>query len=320
MARGQRGSAAAASLLDLAVVCGIVSVTYLAWLGDWPGPLRVGVGALAVLSVPGYALTALLFPARRTAGDSAARGSLRPLERLVCAVGLSLVSVPLVVLFLNYTPGGIDSQSVVASLCVVSLSITAAAAIRRLRVPPDERFRLPVGETLARAGGADRVDVVVAALFVCTIAVAGTAVATTGEQGVTEFYLLAEDDETGALMADDYPTAIAPNGSEPVYVGIENDEGKRLSYTVLVEFQRLGTVDGERVVRSRSELERLTTTLAHGESDRTGVRVSPPASATGERLRLTVLLYTGDVSGTPPIADAYRTTHVWVRVPGGGAP
>jgi uncharacterized membrane protein len=311
------------TLLDLVVVSGITLTTYLVWLlpGNPLGPLRVLVGGAFVLVLPGYVLTAVLFPGREPPLSGAAGGlapaSLSPLERLVCSVGLSLVSVPLVGLFLNYTQWGITQQSVVLALLWFVLITTALAAVRRLGVPPAERFRLRVDSGFTRPSGA---TLAIAALFVLSVGVAGTALATTdGGQRLTEFYLVAQDEETGEAVAGDYPTSIAPNGSAPVYVGLENHEAQTTDYTVLVEFHRVGTVDGERTVVSRTEQKRLTTTLRPGESDRTGVRISPPASAAGEQLRLTFMLYTGDVGETPRIADAYRTVHIWVDVPGGAA-
>lgn len=318
----------AKSLLDLAVVGGIVLLEYLVWLlpGNVLGPLRVLVGGAFVLFTPGYALTALLFPAREPTvsetDDRRTPGHLSPLERFVCSVGLSLCTVPLLALFLNYTPWGLDSQSVVLSLCAFVTAVTAAAVVRRLLVAPANRVRLPAGEALPRLLGADRVNLVIAVLFVLSLSVAGTALATSeGGQRFSELYLLSEDDETGELVADDYPEALAANASAPLTVGIGNHEGQRTPYTVLVEFHRVAPVEGERTVVSRTEADRLTTTLGAGESARANVSVSPPASASGERLRLTVMLYRGDVGEKPPIPAAYRTVHVWVEVPApGGVP
>lgn len=312
--------ATAAALLDLAIVCSIVSATYFAWRfpGSVPGALRVVVGVVFVLGVPGYAVTALLFPAREpellSRVDRFSPGYLAPLERLVCSVGLSLMTVPLLVLFLDYTQWGITPQSVLLSLCWFTVAATALAAIRRVRTAPTERFRLSVGNAVRRAAGTGRVNLVIAVLLVSSAGLAGTALATTPDSGFTELYLLGEDEETGNLTAGDYPSAIAPDETAPIYVGVDNHERRTIDYTVVVEFQRVQTVDGERSVVSRMELRRLSTTLEPGQSDRAGIRVSPPSSAAGERLRLTFLLYTEDVPENPRIDDAYRSVHTWVNV------
>lgn len=310
------------ALLDLAVVCGITLLTYAVWLlpGNPLGPLRVLIGGAFVLLGPGYALTAALFPHGESAVSvTSERVALSGLERLVYALGLSIVTVPLLALFLNYTGWGITPSSVVLTLVWFVLGVTGVAALRRLRAPAAERYRLPVGDAIARLTGAGPATAVIGVLFVLSLAVAGTALATTdGGQRYTEFYLMGEDDETGELVADDYPEAIAPGDSAPVYVGIENRERRQMSYTVLVEFHGVSTVDGERTVTGRWREARYETQLGDGATNGTGVRVSPPESAASDRLRLTVMLYRGSAGENPRIDDAYRTVHVWVDVPSGG--
>jgi len=328
MARGRRwGTRGVSTLLDLVVVCGTVLTTYVIWLlpGNPLGPLRVLVGGSFVLLLPGYTLTAALFPRRESGlavtGGRLAPGSLSGLERLVYSVGLSVVTVPLLALFLNYTAWGINSQSVVLTLSWFVLAATGLAAVRRLGVPPAERFRLPVGDAVDGVTGAGPATAVIGVLFVLSIAVAGTALATSdGGERYTEFYLLSEDEETGELVADDYPDAIAPGDTEPVYVGIENREGQPMEYTVLTEFHRISD-DGERSINARWHEDRYETRLGPGETNGTALRVSPPAAAAGERFRLTLLLYRGSVGENPSIDDAYRTVHIWVDVPAdGGGP
>ncbi|WP_324661881.1 DUF1616 domain-containing protein [Haloarcula sediminis] len=310
------------TLLDLAVVCGIALLTYAGWrLQVNPaGPLRVLLGGAFVLLGPGYAVTAALFP-RRASAVAGGRLALSGLERFVCTVGLSIVTVPLLVLFLNYTRWGITTSSVVLTLVWFVVAVTGLAAVRRLRVPPAERYRVTVGDALAGRTGAGPATAVIGVLFVLSLAVAGTALATTdGGQRYTEFYLMAQDDETGELVADDYPEAIAPVEAAPIYVGIENRERRQMNYTVLVEFHRVESVDGERTVTARWREERYGTQLRPGAVNGTGVRVSPPDAAAGDRLRLTLLLYRGSLEGNPRIDDAYRSVHVWITVPpsGGG--
>ena len=310
------------TLLDLAVVCGIALITYGIWRFQVNplGPLRVLVGGAFVLLGPGYALTAALFPRREsTVPVTGGRLTLSGLERLVYAVGLSIVTVPLLVLFLNYTNWGITPSSVILTLVWFVLGVTVVAAVQRLRVPPAERYRLPVGDAVTGLTSAGPATALIGVLFVLSLAVAGTALATTdGGQRYTEFYLLSQDDETGDVVADDYPEEIAPGASAPVYVGIENRERRQTEYTVLVELHRVSTVDGERTVTARWREARYQTQLRNGASNGTGVRVSPPDSTVGDRLRLTVLLYKGSPGENPRIDGAYRSVHVWVNVTSGG--
>lgn len=59
--------------------------------------LRVPIGLLMVLFVPGYVLIAALFPKRE---------DLDGIERIALSFGLSIAVVPLIGLGLNYTPWG----------------------------------------------------------------------------------------------------------------------------------------------------------------------------------------------------------------------
>ncbi len=57
--------------------------------------LRIPIGLLMVLFVPGYVLIAALFPRK---------GDLDGIERIALSFGLSIAVVPLIGLGLNYTP------------------------------------------------------------------------------------------------------------------------------------------------------------------------------------------------------------------------
>jgi uncharacterized membrane protein len=326
MVRGRsRGTGAVSTLLDLAVVCGIALTTYGAWLRPelQLGPGRILLGAAFVLLAPGYAVTAALFPRRESTlsrtGGRLAPGHLTGLERVVYAVGLSIVTVPLLALFLNFTQWGITSQSVLLALLSFILVATGMAAVRRLRVPPDERFRLPLGNAFSALTSTRPATAVIAVLFVLSLAVAGSALVTANSgQQLTEFYLLSQDEETGELVADDYPEAISPRGSAPIFVGIENREAGPTEYTVLAEFHRVNGTGDDRAVTTRWRTASYETQLGVGETNTTRLSVSPPEDGAGERLRLTLLLYTGSTPENPRIDDAYRTVHIWVDVPADG--
>ena len=60
-------------------------------------PVRIVLGLLLVLFLPGYSLIAALFPGK---------GDLDGIERIALSFGLSIAVVPLLGLALNYTPFG----------------------------------------------------------------------------------------------------------------------------------------------------------------------------------------------------------------------
>lgn len=84
--------------------------------------LRYVFGLLFVLYLPGAALIELLYPKP---------SSLSQLERLALSIGLSLASVPLVGLILNYTPWGIRLDPIIVSLSTLTLALSLGAAARK---------------------------------------------------------------------------------------------------------------------------------------------------------------------------------------------
>lgn len=110
------------NLSDLLLVSVLaVAMLGLALLGWDAGPLRLVLGLLLVLVLPGYALTAALFP----------DATLPRTDRLLYTVGLSLVVTILGGFVLNWTPWGLRTQSWAVLLSYITLGGCVAAVVRR---------------------------------------------------------------------------------------------------------------------------------------------------------------------------------------------
>lgn len=118
---------------DLLVIIGFVAVS--AVIITVPplsaSLLRVVVGFILVLFLPGYVLVSTLFPRN---------GELDAIERIALSFGLSICVVVFVGLSLNYTPWGIRLGSILLTLSAFILVFTAVTAIRRIYIPESERF------------------------------------------------------------------------------------------------------------------------------------------------------------------------------------
>jgi uncharacterized membrane protein len=326
---------------DLAAVVALVALTVGAVFvpGVSDTPLRVVVGLPFVLFVPGYALVAALFPERgpdRTgeagdgpagpdpdpeAGTDADAGGIDGIERVALAFGTSIAVVPLLGLVLNFTPFGIRLVPVVASVGGFTLVATGVAAVRRRDLPDAERFRVPYRAWLAAARAElfepdDRTDaalnVLLAASVVLAAASVGYAVAVPKQgESFTEFYLLTEGAD-GDLVADGYPTEFTAGEGRSLVVGIGNQEHERVNYTVVVQLDRVRVANDSTTVLERTELRRFTPGLAHNGTWQRSHVVTP--RTTGERLRLTYLLYRDAPPATPSVDTAYREVHLWVNV------
>lgn len=290
-------------------------------------PLQVALGLVFVFLAPGYAFVSLLFPERaappdagleavraRTGDDTTVSGT----ERAVLALGLSVVIVPLVGLVMNFTSWGIAPTPILVSLAAVTLVLTVGAAVRRLRRPADRRFGVDVLGWLARGRNWIRQPPSRTESALNLVLVVGLVLATSGivyavampkpGERFSEFYLLTEDEETGELVADGYPTELTRGEQATLVVGVTNQEHRTTEYTVVVELQRLRP-DG--TVVEVSQLHQFSTTLEHNESWQQ--RHTVDSTIVGERLRLAYLLYRGAPPSDPTFDNAYRSVHVWVN-------
>ncbi len=305
-------------------------------------PLRIVLGLVFVLFLPGYAIIAALFPEDGSppgedgrpddwadeTSDSGAQPApqatdrgIDGIERVALSIGLSIAVVPLLGLLLNFTPWGIRLVPVALTIAVVTGVATVVAAFRRRALPAEERFEVPYREWVA-AGRSEllepdsKSDAILNVVLALSVMLAvgsvayAVAVPTEGEQ-FTEFYLLTED-EDDELVADDYPEEFVQGESEPVVVGIGNHEHEPVEYTVIVQQQRVATEGNETQVDERQQLDRFEATLSHNETLHHEHELEP--TMTGEDLRVEYLLYRGDPPANPAAENAYRTLHLWVSV------
>lgn len=298
--------------------------------------LRSVLAVPFVLFVPGYAVVAALFP-EAGASDAeadegtdesarAARPGLTYVERAALSFGVSIAVVPLVGLVLNLTPFGIQLAPVLLSVAGLTLAASALAVYRRLQLPVTDRFSVPyrrwgrsaVGVFSGHESNLDRLlTVVTVVALLLAVTSAGYALAVPKEaDAFTELYLVTERDD-GELVADDYPTEFVSGESRSLVVGVGNYEHQSVEYSLVVELQNATVANNSTRVRERAELSRQRLTLADEETREREVTVTP--EMTGDRLRLSFMLFKGDPPSTPTADEAYRETHLWISVSEGSA-
>jgi uncharacterized membrane protein len=327
--RGRNGSPDSGSALPVDIAAALVFTALTVAVATVPvlreTPLRVGIALAFVLFVPGYVSVAALFPGASGRGDDSrtTRRDLHALERVVLSFGLSVALVPLVGFVLSFTPWGIRLDPVLAALTALVAAAATAAVVRRRRLPPEERFAVRPRSWVrtARTGllePASRRDAALNALVICAILLATGSVAfavaepTGGEpESFTTFSLLTEN-ESGALVADGYPTEFERGEPESVVVSVSNREGQSVRYTVVAELQRVRVGGDTTRVTAATELARISNGVEANGTWRRTVRLAP--ETTGERLRLQFLLYRGSAPSDPSSETAYRELHLWVDV------
>ena len=259
-------------------------------------PVRIPLGVLMVLFVPGYTLIAALFPKKT---------DLEGIERAALSFGLSIAVVPLIGLGLNYTPWGIRLTPVVVSLAVFTIAMAAAAYWRRMHLPAGERFSIQFSETISTWKGeilADdkgRLDKALTIILIITIFLSIAAlvyVIVTPKQGekFTEFYILGPGGK-----AYDYPTSVQAGNRSTVIIGVVNHEYALVNYTMSISL-------------NNTPLMSMNLTLLHNETWEKPV--SYVLNHTGYRQKQEFLLYR---EGN--ITSPYRDLHLWVNVSQNGS-
>jgi uncharacterized membrane protein len=327
---------------DLVAIVVLVAATDIAALAPVISetPLRIVLGLPFVLFLPGYAFVAALFPeeGRSPTGDAEgtpdnetgegdegrrlSRDGIDGIERTALSFGLSVAISPLIGLVLNFTPLGIRLVPIVLAISGFTLLMTGAAAVRRWTLPAEERFRVPYRRWYDELHASilqpeTRTDAVLNVVLVLSLLLAVSSVSYAvmfPKQGesFSALYLLTEN-ESGELVASDYPQNFTVGESKPLIVGVNNHEHQSMNYSLIVELQRVrfGENNSTRVLEEE-RLHRFSPTIGANETWRERHQVEP--TMTGERLRLAYLLYRGTPPGEPTVNNAYRETHLWVNV------
>ena len=261
--------------LDLMCVVALIVLLGLALTLPVWAPIRVALSFLFVLLAPGYALSALLFPRR---------GDVDAVERLVLSLGLSIASLPLMGVTLHYTSLGIQMLPMTLSLGVFTLLALGGAALRRRRLPTQQRFFS--GDNLASFWSSLRLLAGTLLLFATVIF---TVSALRPPERVTEFYILG----TGGKL-EAYPTMVGPGQPFNVTLGITNYEKRPMTFSVELPF---------------GAEERLSTkTIESGATWRRSVTLQAPPDADPGRTALTFHLYrNGD-------REPYRSLQLFVSL------
>ena len=326
---------------DLVVIIGFVVLAVLSVVlpGIRETPIPMILGLPFVLFVPGFALIAIIFPEAGTDGTndgdnldkdtdveqdsivSSSTSAINGIERIALSLVTSIAIVVLFGLVLKFTPWGIQLLTIFISVGGFTLIAALVGAQRREALDPEDRFVVPYETALGRVREEllepdTRADLALNILLVVSLLVvvggAGYAVTVPQESGsFTEFYILTEN-ETGELVAGEYPDEFVTGESNPLIVGINNQEYETTSYTAVVQIQRVQIENGTATVEESEMLQQFSPTLEHNETWQQRHQVAP--TMTGERLRLTYLLYEGDPPSNPTTENAYREVHLWVNV------
>lgn len=261
--------------------------------------LRIFLGILMVLFLPGYAIVAALFPGKDSiSGD----------ERVAYSIGLSVALVPFIGYGLLYTSWGMNIGPLMISISGLILVMCAVALFRRNRLPDEMAFSVPLSSLYrlpmrSLSGKSSRLESALRILLLVSVLVSAVSVAyvlVNPKQGVgfTEFYILGPDGGSSG-----YPTSLSIGDSGSVIVGVVNQEERTVDYRLEV------LLDGSPLPLQPEE---ESISLENNERWERTVSFTPDVS--GNNMKLEFLLY----KDTGP-SEPYREVYLWLDVQEDGA-
>jgi uncharacterized membrane protein len=185
--------------------------------------LRLGLGLVYLLFMPGYVTLTALFPGK---------DDLRGIERVALSFVLSLAIVSLIGLGLNFTPWGVRLAPILVSVISFTLLAAGLGTYRRARLQPAERYTLYLEADLPEWQPISRLDTILGAalavsvLFVCAT-VGYLLVNPKISERYTEFYLLGPG---GRL--EGYPTEVSTGTPIAIVLGVANHEHDDVRYRI----------------------------------------------------------------------------------------
>jgi uncharacterized membrane protein len=280
----------------LVVLAGGLELLALVLLGELTPllqPLRLLLGLAYVLYVPGYCLTAALFPRSDDLGG---------IERLGLSLGLSVAIVPLLALLLDRLPWGLRLWPILLGEYGVIMLCSAVAVVRRMRAKsgrayvPELSWRLwPWWRSLPNLER--RIYTLVAGtLLIALLCSTWVLLVPAPDSFMTEFYILGEQGR-----AEDYPRQAMPGQQIAITAGVSNHERAAANYRIEVWASDRWNAAQRVLVAQQGPIE-----LAPGQEQRLPLSWSTPALGDDQSVEL--LLFRDGV------AEPYRRLQLWVDV------
>lgn len=264
-------------LIDILVILLIVIITLFP-----SNVLRIILGLPFLLFFPGYMLITIIYPRRHELGS---------IERLAFSLGLSIAICAIIGLILNFTPWGIRSYPILASLTILILATSVIAWQRQRRLTKEEK--LTVSINLRQSSWTERsytdkvLSVVLIVVILSVFGAIGYGIASPRVERFTEFYVLGPEGK-----AEDYPEELSVGEKASVIVGIVNHEHEETRYRVEIK------IDGKEC----SEISQIVL----GQDEKWEQEVFFMPDRVGENQKLDFVLYN---DGEP-----YRHLYIWVNV------
>lgn len=271
---------------------------------------RTTLGIPLLFFVPGYVLLAMLFPGRAGAPSGISLG-----RRVALSFGTSVALLPIFGVGLGIAPVSFGLIPTLSLLTAFVLSGVLVAAVRRRQCPDTQRFSLPLrsrARSLRDRSAVGLLDIALAVSILVACVTVGYAVTVPNDgESFTEFYVAGDDDLTDGESVPEFTRG----EEQTVTLGIENKEGERTNYTVVVLLQETDSSGDTATVEAEHELDRVEHAIEDEDHRAEEHAVEPPI--TGTELRLRFLLYKESLPDDPSVETADQHLHLWIDVTDG---
>jgi uncharacterized membrane protein len=289
---------------DLAIIIAI-AVLLLVLVGLTPeSPLRVILGLLFILFLPGYAIVSALYPQHKAMGG---------FERIALSIGLSIAVSPLIALVLSYTPWGIGLYPLLIFVFILIVFVVGVAWYRRLQLPVDERFYISFELIREKNTTANKVLTLILLIAIISVSMilCYMIIAPTAEEKFTKFYILGPDG-----MAENYPENLIAGENATVIIGIVCYEYARTDYKVTIRLVPINGTAPNITYYTNTWNDTFTLTpdkaLSRNITLVYGEKLEQPFTfnvATNGAYKLEFLLFKKGNDINP-----YRALHLWIEV------
>ncbi len=233
--------------------------------------IRILLGIVFVIFVPGYSMMAALFPGKY---------QLSGVDRVTFSFGLSIAVLPTLGLIIEYSPWKLNFLPLFLSLFILTTVSCIVAYSQRKKLPKDERFELKHD---LFAGARMRIYALFLLIGISAFLIINSYAASSSESKLTEFYIL---NSTGGV---ENLTKQSTVGSPiELIIGVANHE------SVLTAYELRVMMDGEMLGKELTELE-------DGEKWEKKIVVTPQTPGANKKLEF-ILLKAGDEG---PYRSAY---------------
>jgi len=260
---------------------------------DGPPALRLPLGLLAAMILPGLSVCLAIFPRTDDLADA---------ERIGLSFGVSLAAITIIALGLSYTPWGLAFTPLILAVTVWTVTAMTMRVWRQSSLAPAARFS--IAGSLAQWMERFRRSWKIATTLVGLGTLGGTVMAftlLTRPAPSTELFILGSDE-----LDRSYPYTARPSEPLSVVVGITSREPEPASFAIVVDAagSRLATVG--------------PIDIAPGQAWSAPVTFALPES--GKDQAVTFRLFKGEA------VESYRFSQLWIDVlppapsPADGAP